>query len=99
VSGNKVSGNREAIVAVSVDRTGTQPTETYRVRRLTVTGNTIDLGTGRVGIVTYDNHPVFSAAYQNVFRDNHYPVADDAPQFLWNGTTLTLEAWRAVGNS
>jgi parallel beta-helix repeat protein len=100
VSHNTVVDNRDAIVAVSVDRTGALPADTYQVRGMTVTNNKIVMRSGRTGLVTYSGHPVFSAAYANRFIDNEYEQLDASrPAFLWNGREVTLSTWRAVGHS
>lgn len=96
VSANQVLENAGGIIGIQEDR---EPglRGPYRLERLSVTDNLVDLGTGPSGVFENINDPTVFTEWGIEFRGNVYVRPSGRP-FLWSGQTLSLEQWQRTGN-
>jgi len=99
VYGNVVEGNGDGVVGIQQNRDGRSGA--HQLRNLWVHDNTIDPGSGAVGVGKGGGagHDPFSSTANNRFDSNQYRLpAEDSRSFRWNGHELTLEEWRSLGH-
>jgi parallel beta-helix repeat protein len=99
VTGNQVSGNHNALSIIQQDR-GSGPNGEYLVDDVSVTGNTIVLGDGLLGVATdVPGDAVFDRKIE--FEDNTYDVPSETRAFVWKDADdgLDLAGWNALGFS
>lgn len=97
IAGNTVSNNHNGITGVQQFR-GEGTRGPFVVQNLYVHDNTIELGSGSVGLVEDMNEP---AVFQrnNRFENNTYILGSESTPFAWNGEWTGLDGWHAAGQS
>jgi parallel beta-helix repeat protein len=100
ITGNTLSGNKNAIMLFSANR-GSGPAGPLVTANVNVHHNTVTLsGTQRMGAIRYDGSTGLWTTDNNRFEDNTYHLqgAPTAP-FIWTNNALHTDAqWRAAGN-
>jgi hypothetical protein len=95
VYGNVVAGNRNGITALQSDR-GSGAYGVHDLTNLYVHDNTVDLGSGKQGVVQNSgSNAVFTS--MNVRFAAHTYRLGASSHFLWKGETLGDAGWRSYG--
>jgi hypothetical protein len=99
VTGNRVSGNRNGIMALQQARGAAQDGRPYTVENLDVHDNEIQMSVGYTGLVEDIKDDTYFTSRKNRFHHNRYHLdAIDSRRFAWVNGGRTLDEWRRYGN-